>query len=143
MGYERSRVAQKTHRPLADKQGNLVGIGGDMVFKRFLDRLGSKIREMKIRSCTHRWEILEQDETLWWAGQGGRFVEFFSGTLSEEKRFPQGVWRKAAKKKCRRCGAYVDEISFGEDWLTAKKDGTLEAKLADGSIFKRAGDVHD
>lgn len=114
-----------------------------MFFKKIFDKLLLEIRMRRTRSCNHRWEILEQDENLWWAGQGGRFVEFFSGNLPVEKRFPQGVWRRAAKKKCRRCGAYVDEISFGEDWLAAKKDGTLDAKLADGSIFKRVGDVHD
>ena len=105
-----------------------------------LSRVTSRV---DIKTCTHCWDVIKQSNILWWQGSGGIFIEFYQGKIPSDQQWPVGVWKKAGYKVCKKCGSFVDEIAFGEDWICSQKNGTINQKLADGSIFNRVGTVHD
>lgn len=95
----------------------------------------------RIKSCsTHHFETLYEIYELWWC-IGGYCT--YCCYQPEQPAPYQGIWqwKSARLRRCTKCGAIEDEISFVIDWLVAHREGNLIKKMTDGTLFQRAGNA--
>lgn len=101
------------------------------------------INRRRIAACSHPvpWIVLERSNRIWWRNIFS--LEFYIGDVPPSAHPLADGWCHARRLKCKKCGGTFDEITLGERWLNAKREGQFISSFSVDKMLKGCGSIPD